>query len=302
MFLTPSKRVYVLHLATSLCIAYVVFLFSGKKQGFFKYILNKKVWTNHSARIDYGLIVFNSFFKVILIAPILVYSLYISFYTTEWLNSQFGYPQYDIPQYAFIIAYTLTLMLANDFMSFFIHYLMHKYEVLWEFHKIHHSATTMNPLTQYRLHPVELMINNIKGTLVIGFVSGFFNFISGHQISVISFLGVNIFNFAFLALGANLRHSHVKLKYPHLLEKILISPFQHQIHHSADPKHFNKNMGSKFALWDWMFGTLVRSKNIEKLKFGLGTRENLQYNSLAKNLYMPFYNLWNRLARIFSKN
>ena len=48
-------------------------------------------------------------------------------------------------------------------------------------------------------------------------------------------------------------------------EYLLISPYQHQIHHSDNPKHFNKNMGSKLAIWDWMFGTLVLSKSASKM-------------------------------------
>jgi sterol desaturase/sphingolipid hydroxylase (fatty acid hydroxylase superfamily) len=37
------------------------------------------------------------------------------------------------------------------------------------------------------------------------------------------------------------------------------------VHHSANPKHFNKNFGSCLALWDWMFGTLYmpQSVNVE---------------------------------------
>jgi hypothetical protein len=36
----------------------------------------------------------------------------------------------------------------------------------------------------------------------------------------------------------------------------LRQPAHHHVHHSANPKHFNKNFGSCLALWDWMFGTL----------------------------------------------
>ena len=91
---------------------------------------------------------------------------------------------------------------------------MHKLPFLWEFHKIHHSATSLNPLTQYRIHPFELIINNIRSILIFGLVTGLFDYLSAHQIDKLVFLGVNVFHFIFLLLGANLRHSHVKLKYP----------------------------------------------------------------------------------------
>ena len=49
-----------------------------------------------------------------------------------------------------------------------------------------------------------------------------------------------------------------------------MSPAHHQVHHSTNPAHFNKNMGSCLALWDWMFGTLyVPNKEPKKLSFGV---------------------------------
>ena len=100
-------------------------------------------------------------------------------------------------------------------------------------------------------------------------------------------MGVNVFHFVFIFLGANLRHSHVKLKYPKFLEYILISPFQHQIHHSNNPKHFNKNMGSKLALWDWILGTLVLSKSVGRISFGVD-KDNSKFDNLFKSLFNPF--------------
>ena len=35
-----------------------------------------------------------------------------------------------------------------------------------------------------------------------------------------------------------------------------MSPAHHQLHHSADPVHFNCNMGASLALWDWLMGSL----------------------------------------------
>ena len=43
---------------------------------------------------------------------------------------------------------------------------MHKIPILWEFHKIHHSATSLNPITQYRLHPLELLINTLENIAI----------------------------------------------------------------------------------------------------------------------------------------
>ena len=51
---------------------------------------------------------------------------------------------------------------------------------------------------------------------------------------------------------------------------MLISPAQHQVHHSVDPRHHDRNYGEVLALWDWLFGTLYISRAGETIRFGLG--------------------------------
>lgn len=288
----PGKRIYFVYLISSVLLAYYVWHQSKIQHSFFKYIFNKKVWTSNSALIDYLFIFFNGFIKIFLIGPFLILGLTLAYYTEEFLIGYFGLINLDLNHYTILILYTFTLTLINDFGSFIVHYVFHKVPFMWEFHKIHHSATVLNPVTQYRLHPIELIINNFKNIIVFGVVTGMFSFIAEQQVNKILFLGANAFSFLFLFWGANLRHSHVKLKYLPFLEYIFISPTQHQIHHSDNPKHFDKNMGAKLAIWDWIFGTLVRSKDVKKLKFGLGKEDNVNYNSFLKNIYMPFKNIF----------
>jgi hypothetical protein len=49
-----------------------------------------------------------------------------------------------------------------------------------------------------------------------------------------------------------------------------MSPAHHQLHHSADPAHFNCNLGASLAIWDWLAGTL-RMPSVESpcLNFGV---------------------------------
>lgn len=294
--LNPGKRIYVLYLASSILLAYYVWRQSKIQHSFFKYLFNKKIWTSDSAWIDYMFIFFNGLIKIFLIGPYLIFGLTLAYYTNEILVAYFGFVNLNLHSSTILILYTFVLTLVNDFGSFLIHYAMHKIPFLWEFHKIHHSATVLNPITQYRLHPIELVINNIKLMLVFGLTTGIFDFITDHQVSKVLFLGANVFSFLFLFWGANLRHSHVKLKYFPFLEYLFISPTQHQIHHSDNPKHFDKNMGAKLAIWDWLFGTLIRSKEVGNIKFGLGKHDNVNYNTFLKNLYMPFVNIFKKKA------
>ena len=290
-----NKRTNYIYLGISIVLALYVYLRQkNRKENFLQYIFNKKVWLSKSAWVDYYFILFNSFFKVLLIAPFLIYGLKLAFNTNDYLLQLFGYPSFELSATETIVYYTIALTIFSDFTTYLIHYAFHKVPFLWEFHKIHHSATSMNPFTQYRIHPIELIANNITNIVSFGLITGIFDYLSNQQISKWTYLGVNVFTLIFNALGANLRHSHVKLKFFNFLEYLFISPFQHQIHHSDNPVHFDKNIGSKFALWDWLFGTLVRSEQAHKINYGLGKEDNKNYNSFLKNLLMPFKNLFLR--------
>ncbi len=295
--MNTGKRIHILYLLSSMALAYYVYRRSNYKFGFFKYLFPKKIWLSDSAFVDYHFVFFNSFVKVFLIGPYLIFGFYLSFRTTEFLIVNFGASTFSLSSFQTILGYTIALTIIGDFTVYIVHALFHKFEFLWEFHKIHHSATTLNPITQYRIHPIELIINNIRATVVFGLLMGIFDYFSYHQVDKLLFLGANVFSFAFLFFGANLRHSHVQLKYFSFLEYIFLSPFQHQIHHSDNPAHYNKNMGSKLAIWDWLFGTLVISKSIKKLTFGIGKENEVFYDSFVKNLYMPFVAIFERTKR-----
>lgn len=286
-FISPGKRIHIFYLFTSLALAFYVYSKSKPNISFLKYVLPKKVWLSKSAQVDYSLFFINALMKVFIISPILVLGVYLQEWVSLFLSFSFGDYQIEVSRSTVVILYTITLWLFDDFCSFLIHLLMHKIPFLWRFHKIHHSATVLNPITQYRIHPGELLLNSLKEIFVFGLVTGVFYFVASGKIGIMAFLGVNIFRFFFLALGSNLRHSHVKLTFPKWMELFILSPFQHQIHHSDNPQHYDKNIGSHLAVWDWIFGTLLFSKQVNKIRFGLGNKENEQHKTLVDNIISP---------------
>lgn len=287
--MNSNKRIYLPYLFISLIITFIVYQKTKKKSlsNFFKYTFNKKVWFSNSAKIDYIIIFINAFVKILFITPLVIIGLYISHYTSEFLIHKFGYIKPLLNNNETIFWYSISVLVVGDFFYYLFHLMMHKIPLLWKFHAVHHSATTMTPLTQYRIHPVELLITNIRVLLVNGVITGIFHYITNSMLTEYLFVGVNIFSLIFHVLGSNLRHSHVPFKYPNLLENIFISPFQHQIHHSDNKNHYDKNLGSKFAIWDNIFGTLIKSKDITKITFGIGD-DNKNYNTIIKNLITPF--------------
>jgi sterol desaturase/sphingolipid hydroxylase (fatty acid hydroxylase superfamily) len=176
---------------------------------------------------------------------------------------------------------------VSDFTRYWLHRFLHTIPFLWKFHKIHHSAKVLTPITFYRIHPVENLLFGFRYSLSIGLVTGVFVYLFGAMIGIHEVLGVNILLYIFSLMGSNLRHSHIKLRYPTFMENICISPFQHQLHHST--KYYNKNFGGYLSIWDNLFGTLQISRDIlnrnEKIKFGV---EYENHNTITKLLWRPF--------------
>jgi len=287
MVFSPSKRLYFGYLFTSALLALFVFIRLKPPGSFLNYLFNKKVWLSNSSQLDLQILVFNGFVKILFIGQFLVYGLHLAFWVDELFTRYLGGFPFVLTETQTIVGYTLAVTVFGDFTVYVVHRLMHQVPWLWRFHSVHHSATTLTPFTQLRVHPIELIINNARSILVFGLLTGLFDALSNHQIEKMTFLGVNVFGFAFFAFGANLRHSHVRLRYWNPVEHIFVSPFQHQIHHSDEAIHHDKNFGSKFAIWDWMLGTLMTSKKVQRLKFGLGD-ETHQYESLFSALFKPF--------------
>jgi sterol desaturase/sphingolipid hydroxylase (fatty acid hydroxylase superfamily) len=111
-------------------------------------------------------------------------------------------------------------------------------------------------------------------------------YLFGHKLDVIDVLGANVFIFLFNLFGANLRHSHIWLSWGNRVENWFISPAQHQIHHSMDKSHYDKNFGSALAIWDKLFGSLLLAGQTEQPKqFGLKANK---LTSLAQLYFRPF--------------
>ena len=91
----------------------------------------------------------------------------------------------------------------------------------------------------------------------------------------------------FLLTYGHLRHSHMWIAFTGLAGRILQSPAHHQIHHSTNPAHFDKNLGFALAVWDWAFGTLaIPARTREPIVFGVGD-EGAPFRSTLSALVAP---------------
>jgi len=290
-----DQRIHVLYLASALGLALAVFLTSraagahGGLRGFLRFCFPKAVYRHPSAQVDYLYFLINRAGTAVLLAPMLIGAASVSAVLRPLMDALWGPAAAGAhPGTPAIAALTVAALLAMDLGLFVSHYLQHKVPLLWEFHKVHHSAEVMTPITVYRMHPVDDLLSGTFVGLLTGLVHAVFMHIYGAAGVEFTVFKLNLGVFLFYLLGYNLRHSHIWLAYPGWLSHLLISPAQHQIHHSDAPRHFDRNIGFIFAFWDWFAGTLYVPRGREDIRYGLYAGEHRDYDSVWKLYALPF--------------
>ena len=266
----PAKRFYWGCLLSSLLLASAVVSLEARKfdlVGQARRFFNLSYWFQKTCAIDVGYMFLNNGVRVSLLLPIIGSHLWFTLETGRFLQGELGdAPDLHLPWFLIASLYGITFLVAEDLSRFGLHCAMHRFPLLWNLHQVHHSATTLTPFTLFRVHPIEAVLYFMRGTIVFGFVSGFFIWMFGRELSTFHVLGVDLLGFLFNAAGANLRHSHVWLSFGYM-EKWFISPAQHQLHHSVS--HNNVNLGTYLSCWDRLLGTHQQTKKKEELMFGL---------------------------------
>lgn len=268
---SPNKRLFWGYIVASLVIVLLVSLRQKNNTSFLGYVFNKRIWLHRSAKHDYVIFVINIILKTLVITPLLFAVAPIAIWVSFGLENTFGDLRAIVSnKTAVAIIFTVMLFLMDDLTRFLLHLALHKIPVLWAFHKVHHSAQVLTPITVYRIHPVESALYAMRLILVNGLVLGLGFYLFSYQLRVVDILGANMFVFTFNVLGANLRHSHVWLGWPKAIEKWFISPAQHQVHHSRAVIHRDKNFGTTLAIWDRMTHSFVSSHDCPKpIIFGI---------------------------------
>lgn len=263
-----------------------------------EFLFPKSVFLHRSALVDYRFVLVDLTVKSILYTPLITGFSYLTYLSCVSVAASL---KASFPQTAPItldpVLLAVVAFMAGDFCFFFAHFLMHKVKTLWCFHEVHHSAEVLTPVTVYRTHPVEDLVNGIVSASVFGLAAGVYAASNGQEIGLPTIFGVNIVMFLFFSVGFQLRHSHIWLSYGRFWSHVLISPAQHQIHHSSELRHWDKNFGFVFAIWDVLFRTLYVPGARETFKLGVPNADPADFAGVGKLYWLPFVKAFRGLRK-----
>lgn len=293
--LNPGGKIAWPYLLTSIVIAYLVYWLARKRErksdstSFFRFAFPREIYLHRSAMTDYKYVAIDLTIQGFVYAPLvggaswLIHKAVLSATSGAIAAADLSM---NIAPNVFIL--TLIMFLVADFGFFLSHYFMHRIPLLWYFHEVHHSAEVMTPVTVLRVHPVENVVNALTASVLGGTSSALYAAFSQQELQLLTVFGINVFFFYFLVFAVHLRHSHIWLSYGPILSHVFLSPAQHQIHHSIDPKHYDKNYGYVLAIWDILFGSLYVPRHKETLQFGLVGPNPEDFSTVSRLYFLPF--------------
>jgi len=204
---------------------------------------------------------------------------------TRWAGPK---PLAALPAIIAVPLLTVVIFLAYEFAYWLDHWLSHKVPALWALHRVHHSADSLSLLTIFRVHPLETIGFAAITAIIVGAVRG----VAVHLIGPVSdwqIGGTNALVLGFAVALTHLQHSHLWITFGPRWGKWLLGPAHHQIHHSADPQHHDRNFGSALALFDRLAGTFhMPAARREPLRFGVDMPDAAPHR-LAANTVLPVW-------------
>ncbi|MGH7856914.1 MAG: sterol desaturase family protein, partial [Candidatus Binatia bacterium] len=175
------------------------------------------------------------------------------------------------------VAIAVTIV-GLDFVSYVWHRANHRIELLWRFHRVHHSDETFTASTALRFHPSELVLSL---PLRLGAVAAL-----GAPV-----VGVVAFEIAFMI--ANLvEHGDIDLplRLERRLDRVFVTPALHRRHHSRRGTELNTNFGTIFTFWDRLLRSYGESSSSVRVRPGLAGLSAPE--SLRSALALPFRPAW----------
>lgn len=170
---------------------------------------------------------------------------------------------------------TLAVVLL-DYTLYLWHVLTHRVPFLWRFHVAHHADLDLDASTALRFHFGEIAIS------------------TGWRAAQIILIGVSPQSLSIwqnlLLLSILFHHSNVRLplEVERKINRLLVTPRMHGIHHSVVEEETNSNWSSGLTLWDKLHGTLRLNVPQAEITIGVPDYRAPEEVKLMEVLRMPF--------------
>ena len=166
--------------------------------------------------------------------------------------------------------------LLMDLTFYYWHRVNHTNRWLWRFHNVHHVDPDLDVSTSFRFHGVEILYSLL------------------FRVAQVGLLGIMPLTYAlyeaFFQAATMFHHSNLKLplKWERRINKILVTPRMHGVHHSAVGPETNSNYSVIFSWWDKLHGSL--RLNVEQREIVIGVPAYLlpKDNGIPNLIKMPF--------------
>ncbi len=164
----------------------------------------------------------------------------------------------------------IALFFLTDLVWYWYHRLAHEINLFWAVHVVHHQSEDFNYTVSARITVFQAVVRCMFWSVLplIGFPA----------VMVVVLLLVH-------GLYPFFIHTRALGKWG-WLEKILVTPTHHEIHHASNPEYLDKNYGDVLIIWDKMFGTFAKAKEGIQVEYGL-TRQLKSHSFLWQHFHFP---------------
>lgn len=167
-------------------------------------------------------------------------------------------------------------ILLMDLTFYYWHRANHRIRLLWRFHNVHHIDPDLDVSTSFRFHFGEIAYSAV------------------FRVAQMLLIGADPLTYAIYETVFNaetmFHHSNIRLplRLERLLNKVIVTPRMHGIHHSAVGPETNSNYSVIFPWWDRLSRTLVLNVPQSSIRIGVPGYLELQDNRFWNLLIMPF--------------
>jgi sterol desaturase/sphingolipid hydroxylase (fatty acid hydroxylase superfamily) len=182
----------------------------------------------------------------------------------------------DLPLVSFMM-----YLVVLDFIDYWLHRGQHRFDMWWQLHAVHHSQRQMTFWSDQRNHLLDDLLRDAVMAMVA------------------ILIGVAPGQFMLLVIASrvlqSLQHANLRLRWPGPLERVLVSPSFHRLHHAIGAGHEGPARGVNFAVLFPIWDILFRTADWRPGFVPTGIRDQLSGRDYGRGFWSQ---QWRALARI----